>query len=71
MQGRKITQDQKAKFLKKLRLTGGNVSRAAAACGVSRASVYVLQQSDRAFGEAFAETLEAAIDDLEQEAIQV
>ncbi|HWQ34318.1 MAG TPA: terminase [Blastocatellia bacterium] len=59
---------EKERFLKKLRLTGGNVSRAARAARVSRSTVYFWRDEDSDFAKAWDDAIEEGLDDLEQEA---
>ena len=62
------TPEKGEKFLKTLRLTGGNVSRACKAEGIGRRTAYEWRASDEAFARAWDEAVEAGLDELEQEA---
>jgi hypothetical protein len=62
------TPEKGEKFLKKLRETGGNVSRACKAEGIGRRTAYEWRAADEAFARAWDEAVEAGLDDLEQEA---
>lgn len=67
-QGRTLTTAEKKRFLKSLRETGGNVRRACQLIGLTRGAVYDHRKRDPDFAEEFEDTIEAAIDDMEQEA---
>jgi len=67
MQGRTLTTDQKGKFIRKVRLTGGNVSKAAQAAQISRSAAYEHKATDKAFSDAWDEAIAAGADDLEEE----
>ena len=68
MQGLQITSEQKIKFIKNLLSTGGNVSRACQAAKVSRDAMYEHRKTDQDFAKLWDETIEIAVEDLEQEA---
>lgn len=72
-QTRVSTVARKALFLKSLGLTGGNISRACSLASISRTTIsnYRLKESpayDPVFRQQCDETLEAAIESLEEEA---
>jgi hypothetical protein len=62
------TPEKGEKFLRKLRSTGGNVSRACKAEGLTRSAAYAWRAVDEVFRAAWDEAVEAGLDDLEQEA---
>lgn len=64
----KRTPEKGEKFLKTLRQTGGNVSRACKAEGIARRTAYDWRNDDADFAAAWDEAVEAGLDDLEQEA---
>ncbi len=66
MQGRDLTAEEKTSFIKKLRSTYGNVSKAAAAVKVSRHAVYCHRRQDEDFADAWDEAIAAGGDDLEE-----
>lgn len=55
-------------FLTALRETGGNVSRACELAKLARQTVYGWREASQEFATAWAQTVEAGMDDLEQEA---
>jgi hypothetical protein len=55
-------------FLRCLRESGGNVSRACEAAGLSRQTAYEWRSADKDFAERWDETVEAGTDELEEEA---
>jgi hypothetical protein len=66
---RTIRTPQRArKFVKTLRMTGGNVSRACAAINIGRSTAYEWRDQDAEFAAAWDEAVEAGLDDLEEEA---
>lgn len=67
MQGSPLTFDQKVKFIKKLKQTNGNVSKACQVISISRSAVYVHKKEDTAFSELWDETIEQVLDEAEQE----
>jgi len=64
-QGTAITGQEREKFLDTLRKTF-NVSRAAAAIGRNRTSLYKLREAIPEFDAAWAEVVEECLDDVEQ-----
>jgi len=67
MQGVPFSNDQKQKFLARLRSARGNVSKACKAAGISRNVAYDHKKSDADFKEAWDQTEIAIVDDAEQE----
>lgn len=67
MQGRKLTNVEKTQFLKKLVLTGGNVSKACRVVKISRGAAYSHKEDDKAFSDAWDEAIAAGVEDLEEE----
>lgn len=68
IQGKELTADEKAKFIKKLKSTHGNVSRACRAVGISRTAAYDHKKADENFARLWDETIEAVSDEMEREA---
>lgn len=68
MQGRALTTLEKEVFIKKLRATGGNVSKACQAIRIARSTAYDHKKNDADFSANWEETLDFGFDDLEQEA---
>lgn len=68
MQGRTLTTDEKAKFIKTLISTGGNVSRACKAVTIARSTAYDHKKTDTAFSGLWDDAVEEGLDALEQEA---
>lgn len=66
MQGRTFTDKEKEAFLKKLRSTYGNVTKAAALIGISRVTAYNHRKADSGFAEQWDEAIAAGGDDLEE-----
>jgi hypothetical protein len=64
--GRKLTVQEKGRFIKRLVLTGGNVSKAAKAAGISRTAAYSHRNDDESFAAAWDEAIENGVDDLLQ-----
>ena len=62
-----LPQAERNRFLAKLKSHVGNVSRAAAAAGIARSTVYKLRDTDLDFAIAMDEVLESVYDDMEQE----
>src|SRR5574340_1822997 len=62
-----IRKDARSQFLEILAVTG-NVSRAAAAAGISRGTLYAERERDSEFAAGWLEAIEAATDALEAEA---
>lgn len=67
MQGKEITPQQRDKFLKRLKSSAGNVSKAAQAAGIGRTSVYNYRDSDPEFKAAWDEVIDFVVDAMEQE----
>lgn len=67
MQGRVLTKADKAKFLKKLGKTAGNVSKACQMIGISRAAAYSHKTTDADFATKWDEAIESGLDDVEEE----
>lgn len=65
--GKALTKQQKSDFIKKLRLTGGNVSKACGAIKISRSAAYEHKKSDSDFAELWEEAINAGVDDLIEE----
>jgi len=66
-QGKGLTPDEKAKFIQKLKLTGGNVSAACKAVKRSRNALYENKKTDADFSAAWDEACESVYDSMEQE----
>jgi hypothetical protein len=67
MQGRDLTTKQKADFLRKLKLTNGNVSKAAAAASISRSAAYEHRSNNADFRQAWDDVIDQVVDEVEQE----
>lgn len=67
MQGVALTAQEKAKFIQKLKQTGGNVSKACQAVKRSRKVMYEHKEKDADFAAAWAEACESVYDEMEQE----
>lgn len=57
--------EEKASFIAQL-LEHGNIARAAAACGISRRAALAARHRDPEFAAAWADALEAKVDDVQQ-----
>lgn len=68
IQGKDLTATEKAKFINKLKLTHGNVSRACKSVGISRNAAYEHKKTDENFSKLWDETLDAVCDEMEAEA---
>lgn len=66
MQGKQLSDQQKQKFLAKLRSTAGNVSKAAQSSGFARNAAYDHRKTDADFARAWEDIIEE-ITDLEEE----
>jgi transposase-like protein len=64
----KRTPEKYEKFLKSLRTTGGNISRACRAEGVGRSTAYEWREADEVFAQNWDDAVQDGLDDLEQEA---
>lgn len=67
MQGKALDNLQKQKFLQKLQSSAGNVSKAAKAAGISRASAYDHKGSDADFSQAWDNVIDYVVDTMEDE----
>lgn len=67
MQGVELTPQEKAKFIQKLKLTGGNVSKACQAVKRSRKVMYDHKKTDVDFAALWEEACESVYDEMEQE----
>lgn len=67
MQGKQLDLQQKAKFLKRLLSSAGNVSKAARAAGIARNAAYDHKKSDEAFSDAWDTVIETVCDQAEEE----
>jgi hypothetical protein len=67
MQGKALDPQQKQKFLAKLRASAGNVSKAAKAAGISRASAYDHKKLDSDFAGAWDGVIDDVVDAMEEE----
>lgn len=66
--GTKGTALKKTRILATIRATGGNVSKACEAAGISRRTVYNWREEDLVFAAAWDEAVEFGTDELEEEA---
>jgi hypothetical protein len=64
----KFTPEKKAQFCEELRKAGGNVSRTAEICAVSKMGAYDAAKADPEFSRAWDEAVEFGIEELETEA---
>lgn len=67
MQGKDLTPKQKTDFLRKLRITAGNVSKAVAIVGISRTAVYEFRNSNADFRQAWDDVIDQVCDAAEEE----
>lgn len=67
IQGKPLTADEKTNFIKKLRQTNGNVSKACQAVKIGRTVIYEHRKTDADFARLWDETLDSVLDEAEQE----